>query len=92
MDWRCCYALNPVLLGMILLVISRPRPVQNLFVYWVGAMLVNLPLFLVPLALLHVTPRFASFAEGLASPADASPGESSRSRLSWLWSCYRLPQ
>ncbi|HEX9831517.1 MAG TPA: GAP family protein, partial [Mycobacterium sp.] len=45
-------SLNPLLLGMILLVISRPRPVQNLFVYWLGAMLVNLPLFLVPLTLL----------------------------------------
>jgi hypothetical protein len=67
-------SLNPMLLGMILLVISRPRPVQNLFVYWLGAMLVNLPLFLVPLALLHVTPGFASFADGLASSADASPG------------------
>jgi hypothetical protein len=67
-------SLNPMLLGMILLVISRSRPVQNLFVYWVGAMLVNVPLFLIPLALLHVTPGFASFAEGMASSADASPG------------------
>jgi hypothetical protein len=67
-------SLNPMLLGMILLVISRPRPVQNLFVYWLGAMLVNLPLFLVPLAMLHITPGFASFADGMASSADASPG------------------
>jgi hypothetical protein len=67
-------SLNPMLLGMILLVISRPRPVQNLFVYWLGAMLMNLPLFLIPLALLHITPGFASFADGMASSADASPG------------------
>ncbi len=67
-------SLNPMLLGMILLVISRPRPVQNLFVYWLGAMLVNIPLFLVPLALLHMTSGFASFADGMASSADASPG------------------
>lgn len=66
-------SLNPMLLGMILLVVARPRPVQNLFVYWVGAMLVNLPLFVVPLVLLHVTPGFAAWAESLASSADASP-------------------
>jgi hypothetical protein len=67
-------SLNPMLLGMILLVIARPRPVQNLFVYWVGAMLVNLPLFVVPLVLFHAMPGFASFAEGLASSTDAIPG------------------
>jgi len=67
-------SLNPMLLGMILLVVSRPRPVQNLFVYWVGAMLVNVPMFLVPLLLLHITPGFASFAEGLATPAEPSLG------------------
>lgn len=67
-------SLNPVLLGFILLIISRPRPVQNLFFYWVGALTVNLPLFLVPLALLHVTPGFASFADGLATPPEAKGG------------------
>ena len=67
-------SLNPMLLGMILLVVARPRPVQNLFVYWVGAMLINVPMFLVPLLLLHVTPGFAAFAEGLATPAEPSLG------------------
>ncbi|WP_094288544.1 GAP family protein [Mycobacterium lehmannii] len=66
-------SLNPVLLGFILLIISRPRPVQNLFFYWAGAMTVNIPLFLVPLTLLHVTPGFASFADNLAAP-EASSG------------------
>jgi hypothetical protein len=67
-------SLNPMLLGMILLVVARPRPVQNLFVYWVGAMLVNVPLFLVPLLLLHAMPGFAAFGEGLATPAEPSLG------------------
>lgn len=67
-------SLNPILLGFILLVISRPRPVQNLFVYWVGAMLINVPVFVIPLVVIHVTPGYASFAEGLASAAEASPG------------------
>jgi hypothetical protein len=60
-------ALNPVLLGLILLVMSRPRPVQNLLVYWVGAVAVNIPLFLAPLMLLHVAPGFAPFASAVAA-------------------------
>jgi len=68
-------ALNPLLLGIILLIISRPRPVQNLLAYWVGALLVNLPLFLTPLMLLHVAPGFESFARGFAGTAAGSgPG------------------
>jgi hypothetical protein len=61
-------ALNPVLLGIILVIISRPRPVQSLLAFWVGAMLTNLPAFVVPLVLLHVTPAFASFAQDFAAP------------------------
>jgi hypothetical protein len=61
-------ALNPILLGLILLIISRPRPVSNLLAYLVGALAVNLPLFLAPLALLHLVPGFASFAQEVATP------------------------
>jgi hypothetical protein len=63
---------NPVRLGVILLVISRPRPVQNLFVYWVGSLMVGIPSFLVPLMVLHVTPTFASFTKDLATPGTAT--------------------
>ncbi|MDT5345431.1 MAG: hypothetical protein QOE52_4615, partial [Mycobacterium sp.] len=34
-------ATDPVRLGVTLLLISRPRPILNLFVYWVGAMFVG---------------------------------------------------
>ena len=61
--------LNPFLLAIILLIVSRPRPVQNLFAYWVGCMITNLPIFLVPLVALHVIPSFANFAHDLATPA-----------------------
>jgi hypothetical protein len=68
-------SLNPILLGVILLIISRPRPLQSLLAYWVGALATNVFLFLTPLALLHLSPRFASFAEGFAAPSTASsPG------------------
>jgi hypothetical protein len=60
-------ALNPVLLGLILLVMSRPHPVKNLLVYWAGAVAVNIPLFLAPLVLLHVAPGFAPFADAVAA-------------------------
>ncbi|KUI10645.1 gap protein [Mycolicibacterium acapulense] len=55
-------ALNPVRLGLIILVISRPRPVQNLLAFWFGSLTEALPLLLVPLVLLHVTPVFESSA------------------------------
>jgi hypothetical protein len=66
-------SLNPVLLGLILVVISRPRPVQNLLAFWVGALIVNVPSFLVALFALHLVPSFASFAKNLAT---AEPGSS----------------
>ena len=62
-------ALDPVRLGFTLLMISRPRPVQNLLAFWVGAMTVSLPYVLVPLIVLHVTPVFRSFAHDLAAPS-----------------------
>lgn len=66
-------SLNPVLLGLILVVISRPRPVQNLLAFWVGALMVNVPSFVVALFALHMVPSFASFAKNLAT---ADPGSS----------------
>ncbi|GFG73635.1 hypothetical protein MBOT_10000 [Mycobacterium botniense] len=67
-------ALDPVRLGLILLMISRPRPAQSLLAYWVGAMAASVPYMLGPLMVLHVTPTFRSFAQHVASPATfASP-------------------
>jgi Sap, sulfolipid-1-addressing protein len=65
-------AVNPVLLGVILLMISRPRPVPNLLAYWVGGLIVNVACLLVPLVALHLTPTFTSFAQDLATPATAA--------------------
>jgi hypothetical protein len=62
-------ALDPVRLGATLLMISRPRPLQNMFVYWIGAMTVGVSYMLIPLTVLHVTPFFRSFARDLANPA-----------------------
>jgi Sap, sulfolipid-1-addressing protein len=61
-------ALNPVRLGLALLVISRPRPVQNLLAYWLGCLIVSVPYLLVPLMVLHFTPMFSSFAHDVATP------------------------
>ena len=65
-------SLNPVLLGFILLVISRPRPVQNLLAFWVGCLIVNMPAFLVSLMVLHLVPTFESLARDLATPDPGS--------------------
>ncbi|OMC52870.1 gap protein [Mycobacterium sp. IS-836] len=60
-------ALNPVRLAVTLLVISRPRPVQNLLAYGAGCLVGCIPAVVVPLTLLHVAPAFSSLAEGLAT-------------------------
>lgn len=64
--------INPVRLGLILLVLSRPRPIRNLLAYWTGALMVGLVTLLVPLLAMHATPASASFLEGFAHP-NANP-------------------
>jgi hypothetical protein len=60
-------ALEPVRLGITLLVISRPRPVQNLFALWAGSLTGCIPGLVVPLTVLNFTPM-----RGLATPATSS--------------------
>jgi len=62
-------ALDPLRLGVLVLVIMRPRPVQSVLVYWVGAMTASVVYMLVPLIVLHVTPGFRSVAQHVASQA-----------------------
>lgn len=72
LGWALFVSVNPLLLGFILVVISRPRPVPNLIAFWVGCLIVNLPGFLVPLVLLHLNPRFSTLALELTRPATAA--------------------
>jgi hypothetical protein len=65
-------ALNPLRLGITLLVASRPRPVQNLLAYSSGSLTACIATLVVPLTLLHVTPMFRSFEQDLATPATSS--------------------
>lgn len=65
-------ALDPVRLGITLLVLSRRRPVQNLFAYWLGSLTGCIPGLVIPLTLLNVTPMFRSAAEGMAHPETSS--------------------
>jgi len=48
--------------------ISRPRPLQNLFAYWAGCAIAGLYSLLLPLVVLHVTPMFDSFLMNFANP------------------------
>ena len=64
-------SLNPVLLGFILLVISRPRPVQNLIAFWAGSLIVNIPAFVITTLVLASVPSFSSVAQDLVT---AEPG------------------
>jgi hypothetical protein len=61
----------------VLMVISRPRPVQNLFAYWVGCLIINVFVLLIPLLVLHFTPPLRSFVEGLIRWATAATAGSS---------------
>ncbi len=65
-------ALDPVRLGLNLLLISRPRPAQNLLVYWIGCALAGVVLLLVPILVLHFTPMLSSFVHDLANPATSA--------------------
>jgi Sap, sulfolipid-1-addressing protein len=60
--------LHPMRIGVILIVVSRPRPVQNLLTYWLGCMMLSVTYLLVPLMAVHVIPTFASFTKNLATP------------------------
>lgn len=66
------FAFDPLRLLIILLVISRPRPVQNLLAYWVGCVIGSLPPLVAPLLALHQVPMFKSLAHDLATPATGS--------------------
>ncbi|MDV3129208.1 GAP family protein [Mycobacterium sp. 21AC1] len=59
--------LDPMRLGITLLVISRPRPVQNLLVFGAGCVTACIPTLVVPLTLLHSTPMFKSTAQEWAT-------------------------
>jgi Sap, sulfolipid-1-addressing protein len=62
-------SLDPVRFAFILLIVSRPRPVQNLLAYWIGCVIACVSILLVPLMVLHFTPTFTSFNHDLAVPS-----------------------
>ncbi|UUO01976.1 GAP family protein [Mycolicibacterium novocastrense] len=64
-------AINPVHLGLILLVISRPRTVQNLLAFLIGSLTGCIPFLVIPLILVHATPMFDSLTR------ESAPGSSS---------------
>ncbi|MBN3458556.1 GAP family protein [Mycobacterium sp. DSM 3803] len=72
LGWALLVGFNPMLFGAIVLVISRPRPVQNLFAFWVSCLVVNLLALWIPLMVLHRVPSFVSVAQDLATPDPAS--------------------
>lgn len=64
-------ALSPARLGITVLLLSRPRPVQNLLAYWAGGLAGSIPAVGVPLIVLHATPMFNPVANGLATSASS---------------------
>ncbi len=62
--------INPVRIGLVILVLSRPRPMQNLLAYWTGAVIISLLTLFIPLFALHSQAASSSFVESFANPAD----------------------
>ncbi|MGN6337633.1 GAP family protein [Mycobacterium sp.] len=63
-------ALDPVRLGLTLLVISRSRPVQNMLAYWCGSVSACIYTILIPLIALHGTQTSRALAhDWTTSPA-----------------------
>ncbi|MEA3092240.1 MAG: hypothetical protein QOJ04_3582 [Caballeronia sp.] len=60
-------ALNPVRLALTLLMVSRPRPLQNLLAFWAGCLTGAIFAVVVPLALVHVTSMSDSFGQAGAA-------------------------
>ncbi|OBH62040.1 hypothetical protein A5684_14030 [Mycobacterium intracellulare] len=65
-------ALNPVRLGLALLMISRPRPGPSLLAYWIGGLTVCVPELVLPLMLLNFTPMFGHLSHGSSSPSTSA--------------------
>jgi hypothetical protein len=65
-------ALNPMRLGLVLLMISRPRPGPNLLAYWAGGLTVCVPELVIPLLVLHSTRMFAADHGQTRSPTPGS--------------------
>ncbi|ORA35997.1 GAP family protein [Mycobacterium aquaticum] len=65
-------ALNPVRLGVTLLLISRQRPAQNLLVFWSGCLVASILSILAPLMVLHFTPGLDELTHDLSTPATSS--------------------
>jgi hypothetical protein len=65
---------NPIRLGLTLLVISRPRPIQNLVAFYIGCLTGAIPPIVVPLTLLHVTPMLSSWTEPPTPESNSTSG------------------
>lgn len=63
------FTLHPLRLAIIVLLVSRPRPMQNLLSYWAGCLMVCLVTLLVPIIVVYFTPSLASFINDFADPA-----------------------
>jgi hypothetical protein len=64
-------ALNPLRLGLTLFFATRPRALQSLLAYWAGTLTVSIPVLVLPLTLVQVTPMSKSFTQGLARSSTA---------------------
>lgn len=68
---------DPLRLGATLLLISRPRALQNLLAYWAGGMTASVSCLVIPLLVLHYTPMLRTLTHDLGTAgggADSTVG------------------
>jgi hypothetical protein len=89
--------LDPVRIGIVALVLSRPRPMRNLFAFWLGGMAAGMSVALVVLLLLRdfTLPLMREVVSAMSTPAAAQTqvviGVLAVSSAALIWARQREP-
>ena len=90
-------ALDPVRIGIVALVISRPRPMQNLLAFWLGGMVAGMSVALVVLLFLRdfTLPLMQKVVSAMSTPIAAQTqvaiGVLAVSSAALIWARQREP-
>jgi hypothetical protein len=90
-------ALDPVRIGIVALVISRPRPMQNLLAFWLGGMVAGISVALVVLLFLRefTLPLMREVVSAMSTPIAAQTqvaiGVLAVSSAALIWARQREP-
>lgn len=90
-------ALDPVRIGIVALVLSRPRPMRNLFAFWLGGMVAGMSVALVVLLLLRdftlplMREVISAMSTTVAAQTQVAIGVLAVSSAALIWARQREP-